>query len=1417
GTATQTVTLTVSDYLSWNYALSFTTDCPSGTTVDHWNMLVRLSENPSNGAGNAGFRYAQANSNGGDLRFIDQHGQELKYEIANWNTSGESQVWVRVPSLTSDSNFTMLWGNTAAPLPAYTNDGSVWSDYFGVYHLEGASGSAVDSSPANNVLTALNSPTLLSDGFSGKSYTISGDKGFMGSISNGPSAKEGTYIIWTKNTSGSSSTAQPFGVSFDDESAHLPFSKVSSLLPNLSGNGSWRQVVVIIKDGYFSYYLDGSKVGSSTWHFPGLQTLSELALGRKTDANGPAGSVDEASFSSVTRSATWIAASYNNQKTDQSSNPYLNFETLNGPVSLNDPAGTKIYGKKGSSLSFTIGKSGSGSFSANGLPNGLSINASTGEISGTPTSEADQDITITATGTTAGGTTVSVTKLYKVIISDPASFPYRMNLTLSGYTGSTTLTDFPVLVSLGSSISGFSYNGFLDGDGDGLRTGGDLRFFASSGQELAYEIADWNTSGTSHIWVKVPSISGTNTVITAAWGKSGTGTMPDYATHDPVWSNGYEGVWHLDTISSGKTNDSSPQGIHLTVNGGATTTAGQTGSGISLDGTDDDLEALGYKGISGGAQRSMQLWIKTTANAKAIMHWGKDDNFKRWTFRTTDSGLRLRTEITGGGRESNSAIGNNEWTHISATFPMNANNLNDIKFYVNGTQSEETSGSTSMPNTSVFDNLLIGNDNSNRRLPGIVDEVRLSSVERYADWIKAEYDNQKSSQSLVSYGSVSGPRTITSPLSASGTFGSSFTYTLTASDPSNISSRVFYGLPQGLDFNNNGQITGTPEVSGTFEVALLVNYNNDDGDTTDSDSLNDKLGSSDPTSSDAILLTLDIATLSPSIDTLAATSVGASSAYFEGNVTSTGGQNPEVIIYYGTSDGGSTASSWSSTLNIGNKQEGVFSILIGDLSTSSTYYYRVRASNASEPSGVWATSSQSFSTTASAKAIVANGALANANGSSGTLSANISSFGTGTVNIAPYTLNTSTVGTEFPGITLWLDAADSSSIITGSGSDVASLANKVNSNIKLYAASSTPSTGGSINGVNALTFDTNERLDAKAGSSSGAAWSPLGINGATNSTYNDFGLIWVVQINQIQNWNNAPFNFGWGGHIPGYNGNLYWDYPGHGHNRMQKSFSTSTPYVMTFYGSTTDNKRIFSLNGVETTGTAASDTLTGGFFLPGFSRSDTTALFGEMLVIRGTMTDTARHRAEGYLGHKWGITLNSSHPWASNSPYFEQGLGADVSLYWGSSDGGTDLQSWENNVSVGWITSDLSLWLDASELTTAGTTWTDKSGRGNHATKNGSPTVVTNAQNGLSVMRYSGADSEYHEWADLTDIRTIFWVIKANSNNAGFLLGDDDSYHFHNSSGTSSANIWASYASSNVINGNLAINGTRDINGQTTA
>jgi hypothetical protein len=131
------------------------------------------------------------------------------------------------------------------------------------------------------------------------------------------------------------------------------------------------------------------------------------------------------------------------------------------------------------------------------------------------------------------------------------------------------------------------------------------------------------------------------------------------------------------------------------------------------------------------------------------------------------------------------------------------------------------------------------------------------------------------------------------------------------------------------------------------------------------------------------------------------------------------------------------------------------------------------------------------------------------------------------------------------------------------------------------------------------------------------------------------------------------------------------------------------------------------------------------------------------------------------------------------------------------------------------ISNDMSLWLDAASLTTAENTWSDLSGNNNHATKNGSTTVITGAQNGKSVMRYSGAGTDYHEWNDFNNIRTVFWVIRADSDNNGFILGDDGEAHFHNNLGNP-LTFWSdSWSSANVRNGNLAVNGTRNINGTT--
>ena len=65
----------------------------------------------------------------------------------------------------------MYWGNTNAGLPAYANNGSVWDGYFGVYHLEGSTGIAVDSSPLSNNLPGVNAPVLESNGLAGAAYS----------------------------------------------------------------------------------------------------------------------------------------------------------------------------------------------------------------------------------------------------------------------------------------------------------------------------------------------------------------------------------------------------------------------------------------------------------------------------------------------------------------------------------------------------------------------------------------------------------------------------------------------------------------------------------------------------------------------------------------------------------------------------------------------------------------------------------------------------------------------------------------------------------------------------------------------------------------------------------------------------------------------------------------------------------------------------------------------------------------------------------------------------------------------------------------------------------------------------------------------------------------------------------------------
>jgi hypothetical protein len=323
------------------------------------------------------------------------------------------------------------------------------------------------------------------------------------------------------------------------------------------------------------------------------------------------------------------------------------------------------------------------------------------------------------------------------------AWAYRMKITFSEYRGAETLTNFPALVTFEPGMPGFAYGQFAS------ETGGDLRFTDGDvAMMLSHEIETWNRTGTSCVWVKLPELSGSNTVIWAYWGNAETG-MPSAADTALTWGEEFLGVYHLHADAD----DSTANANHGVDMNGPVRLAGIAGNGI-------DVSGGAHVNIGGGARWdridrdhddrfTLSAWVNPDSNADQSIFGRFGTQFLVWldnggglvNYVIYDSGGPRTLEGTG------AAATLNAWQHVVAT-----GDGVTLRMYVNGVFGSASEGDYTLePDAQGISLGTTQGGNPARPLDGTLDEARIAAACRSADWIMAEYRNVAEHETFVTY------------------------------------------------------------------------------------------------------------------------------------------------------------------------------------------------------------------------------------------------------------------------------------------------------------------------------------------------------------------------------------------------------------------------------------------------------------------------------------------------------------------------------------------------------------------------------------------------------------------------------------------------------------------------------------------
>jgi hypothetical protein len=324
--------------------------------------------------------------------------------------------------------------------------------------------------------------------------------------------------------------------------------------------------------------------------------------------------------------------------------------------------------------------------------------------------------------------------------------PYRKRITIDPARVSGAQAQFPVWI-------------VLDGDAGlqehATQEGFDIYFTAGDGTPIPYQIQRWTkAAGRLEAWVRADLSDAADMVIELRYGDPSRASVANPAE---VFASSFAAVWHLDdrldTDAVADATSKRPGSAGGLVPGDQV--AAQLGGGIDFDGVDDRI--LFTNPFIGGGDHTISAWVnqRTTSDCDSIVTVGSpaggDSRFLHSHLGGRLAAGFFTNDWPTTGANPLPSIEDAGWVLLHWVFK---GSNRQSRMYRNGVQVGSTYTFSGGIDTQGTD----GNIGfapaqwGTCWLNGILDEVRLATIDRTAGWIATEHANQRSPQTFYTVG-----------------------------------------------------------------------------------------------------------------------------------------------------------------------------------------------------------------------------------------------------------------------------------------------------------------------------------------------------------------------------------------------------------------------------------------------------------------------------------------------------------------------------------------------------------------------------------------------------------------------------------------------------------------------------------------